>query len=148
MAKNDKSTAVQSSRDASSNPEILRDRINELMTHLEIAQRQCIESRDKIAEQQKQFSAMEAHIGSLCKQRDDRLAAMEKVAHAPVDLRPAIEGIIREQRGSFDGDAGLMKVMLATMKSVSALRNETGHGRDSALEKLIAEANADMARQE
>ena len=75
MAKNDKSTAVQSSRDASSNPEILRDRINELMTHLEIAQRQCIESRDKIAEQQKQFSAMEAHIGSLCKQRDHPRAA-------------------------------------------------------------------------
>jgi len=116
MAKNDRSTAVQSSRDASSNPEILRDRINELMTYLEIAQRQCIESRDKIAEQQKQFSALEAHIGSLCKQLDERLAALEKVAHSPVDLRPAIEGIIREQRGSFDGVAGLVQLMLATMK--------------------------------
>jgi len=147
MAKNDKSTAVQSSRDASSNPEILRDRINELMTHLEIAQRQFIESLGKIAEQQKQFSALKAHIGSLCKQLDERLAALEKVAHLPVDLPPAIEGIIREQRGSFDGDAGLVQVMLATMKSVSALRLETGHGRDSALEKLIAEADADMARQ-
>ena len=145
MAKNDRSTAVQSSRDASSNPEILRDRINELMTYLEIAQRQCIESRDKIAEQQKQFSALEAHIGSLCKQLDERLAALEKVAHSPVDLRPAIEGIIREQRGSFDGVVGLVQLMLATMKSVSTLRAETGHGRDSALEKLIAEADAAMA---
>lgn len=136
MAKNDKSTAVQSSWDASSNPDILRDRINELVTHL----KQCIESRDKIAEQQKQFSALEAHIGSLCKQWHERLAAMEKVAHEPVDLRPLIEEIIREQRGSFDSAAGLAQVMLATMKSVSALRAETGHGRDSALEKLIAEA--------
>ena len=107
MAKNDKSTAVQSSRDASSNPEVLRDRINELMTHLEIAQRQCIESRDKIAEQQKQFSAMEAHIGSLCKQWEDRLAAVEKDAHPPVDLLPAVQGILREQFGSFDGAAEL-----------------------------------------
>ena len=89
MAKNDKSTAVQSSRDASSNPEVLRDRINELMTLLEIAQRQCIESRDKIAEQQ------------------DRLAAVEKDAHPKVDLLPAVQEILREQFGSFDGAAEL-----------------------------------------
>ena len=107
MAKNDKSTAVQSSRDASSNPEVLRDRINELMTHLEIAQRQCIESRGKIAEQQKQFSAMEAHIGSLCKDWEDRLAAVEKVAHPSVDLRPEVLKIIREHFGFFDGAAEL-----------------------------------------
>ena len=107
MAKNDKSTAVQSSRDASSNPEVLRDRINELMTLLEIAQRQCIESRDKIAEQQKQFSAMEAHIGSLCKQWEDRLALVEKLAHPAVEWGPTVDGILRERFGDFDGAAEL-----------------------------------------